>query len=113
MPGSGRRGAARTARSPVYQAVCSPFRNPLDGHERRAIHAGLSRTGELIGRALARAARVEGESLDWTIDAGPWFDNQIATLELDGRRATIALDKAVGPGDRDPSLERVAEQRLS
>ena len=100
-------------RSPVYQAVCSPFRNPLDGHERRAIHAGLSRTGEVIGRALARAAGVERESLDWTIDAGPWFDNQIATLELDGRRATIALDKAVGPGDRDPSLERVAERRLS
>ena len=100
-------------RSPVYQAVCSPFRNPLDGHERRAIRAGLSRTGERIGEVLARAARVGPESLTWTIEEGPWFDNQIATLDLDGRRAVLGLDKAVGPGDRDPTLERVGERRLS
>ena len=99
--------------SPVYQAVCSPFRNPLNGHERRAIHIGLSRPGAFIGRLLARAAGVEPESLTWTIDEGPWFDNQVATLDLDARRATIALDKAVGPGDRDPTLERVGERRLS
>jgi hypothetical protein len=100
-------------RSPVYQAVCSPFRNPLDGHERMAIRAGISRTGARIGALLARAARVPPESLDWTIDKGPWFDNQVATLELDGRRATMVLDKVVDRGDQEPGLERVMEHRLS
>jgi len=100
-------------RSPVYQAVCSPFRNPLDGHERAAIHAGISRAGARVGAMLARAARVPPESLAWTIDDGPWFDNQVATLELDGRHAAMLLDKAVGRGDEEPRLERVMARRLS
>jgi hypothetical protein len=100
------------ARSAVYQAVCSPFRNPLDGHERAAIHAGISRAGARVGALLARAAGVPPESLDWTIDEGPWFDNQVATLELDGRHAAMLLDKVVGPGDEEPRLERVMERRL-
>jgi hypothetical protein len=100
-------------RSPVYQAVCSPFRNPLDGHERMAIHAGISGTGARIGALLARAARVPAEGLEWSIDEGPWFDNQVATLELDGRRATMVLDKVVDRGDEEPGLERVMEHRLS
>jgi hypothetical protein len=51
--------------------------------------------------------------MSWEIDAGPWFDNQIATLELDGRRSWMALDKTVDPGDGIPRLERVMHQRLS
>jgi hypothetical protein len=100
-------------RSPVYQAVCSPLRNPLDGHERQAIRIGMSRAGAGVGRALARAAGVEPEGVDWSIDAGPWFDNQVATLDLDGRRAWMALDKVVAPADGPPRLERVMHQRLS
>jgi hypothetical protein len=100
-------------RSPVYQAVCSPLRNPLDGHERHAIRIGMSRAGERIGERLARAAGVAPEPVTWRIDEGPWFDNQVATLELDGRRAWLALDKAVDPGDGIPRLERVMHRRLS
>jgi len=44
--------------SHVWQATCSPFRNPLSTKERRAVRFGFSRTGHLIGRALAAAARV-------------------------------------------------------
>jgi hypothetical protein len=100
-------------RSPVYQAVCSPFRNPLDSHERRAIRIGMSRPGERIGRALARAAGVEDEPLSWQIEEGPWFDNQVATLELDGRRAWMALEKVVEPADGPPRLERVMRRQLA
>jgi len=100
-------------RSPVYQAVCSPMRNPLNSHERRAIRIGMSRGAERVGRALARAAGVGEESLGWTIEEGPWFDNQVATLELDGRRGWMVLDKTVNPPDGPPRLERVMRRQLS
>jgi len=100
-------------RSPVYQAVCSPMRNPLNSHERRAIRIGMSRGAERLGRALARAAGVREESLGWTIEEGPWFDNQVATLELDGRRGWMVLDKTVNPPDGPPRLERVMRRQLS
>src|SRR5215211_6313302 len=44
-------------RSAVYQAVCSPFRNALDAHERLMLRFALTRPGVAMGRALARAAR--------------------------------------------------------
>ena len=68
-------------------------------------------------RALAEAAGVEAPSVRWRYAHDePWFDNQVATLELDGRKARMVLEKTVGP-DRDHSepelkLERVFEHEL-
>jgi hypothetical protein len=101
------------AHAPVYQAVCSPLRNPLDSRERRAIRAGLSPAAALAGRALAKAAGVGPEPLTWTIEEGPWFDNQIATLDLDGRHGIFRIERAVGPPTRPPALECVTERRLA
>jgi hypothetical protein len=99
------------ARSHVCQAVCSPFRNPLDQRERRAIRFTWTRAGTAIARALARAAGVEDPPVRWRLcHEEPWFDNQVATLALEGRQATFALDKAVP--DEDPRLERVFERAL-
>jgi PhoD-like phosphatase len=106
-------GSGNGDRSPVYQAVCSPLRNPLDSRERRAIRLGMSRGMERVTRRLARSAGVAEESLSWTIEEGPWFDNQVATLELDGRRGWMALDKVVDPPGGTPRLERVMRRRLS
>jgi hypothetical protein len=92
-------------RAPIYQAVCSPLRNPLDGRERQAVRIGLSRGAARAGRALARAAGVEPEPLTWGISEGPWFDNQLATLDLDGRRGSLRIERAVGPPTRPPALE--------
>ena len=100
-------------RSPVYQAVCSPLRNPLNSHERRGIRAAMSRPAERVGRTLARAAGVPEEQVTWSIEEGPWFDNQVAMIEIDGRRAWMALDKVVEPDDGPPRLERVMRRRLS
>jgi hypothetical protein len=99
--------------APVYQVVCSPLRNPLDSHEKRAIRVAMTSGAELIGRGLARAAGVEGESLTWEISEGPWFDNQLATLSLDGRRCSFHLDQALGDGDELPILQQVAVRRLA
>jgi hypothetical protein len=47
----------------------------------------------------------------------PWFDNQVATLKLDDRRARFVLEKTVPPDHdaEDPALrlERVFERDLS
>jgi hypothetical protein len=99
--------------APVYQVVCSPLRNPLDSRERRAIKLAMTPAAERLGNLLARAAGVESEPLTWEVRDGPWFDNQVATLDLDGRRCTFTLEKALGPAEGDPLLERVAVSRLA
>ena len=69
-------------------------------------------------RALSETAGVDTPSVRWRyVHDEPWFDNQVAMLEFDGRKARMVLEKTVGP-DRDRSepelkLERVFERELS
>jgi hypothetical protein len=102
------------ARSSVWQAVCSPLRNPLDAHEKHAIRAASSRPAELFAHALARAAGLEDPRIRWRVCAGPWFDNQVAMLTIDGRRLDLKLERA-RPGERgeERRLEAVLERRLA
>jgi hypothetical protein len=107
-----RRGSG--VRSAVYQAVCSPYRNPLDGRERRVIRAGMTSLARDVMRALARAAGVADPSVRWrNVGDGPWFDNQVATLTVDGRRIDLSLDKAVPVDETHARLDRVLDQRLA
>ena len=86
----------------VWQGVCSPFRNALDRRERVVIRLGNSRLGESIGRLLARAAGVSPPQIRWRMAEGPFYDNQVATLSLDGRQATLKLERTIG----DPKLDK-------
>jgi hypothetical protein len=100
--------------SAVYQAVCSPFRNALDGKERITIQAGNSGPGAAITRAMARLAGVPADPIRWRLTEGPYFDNQVATLLLDGRRAEIKLERTVGdPESDDRELHTSFERRLA
>jgi hypothetical protein len=100
--------------SAVYQAVCSPYRNPLEEKERRAIRAGFSRPFIAAMRALGTAAGVADPGLRWRLAEGPFFDNQVATIRLDGRRADLKLDKTEpGEGDDERRLDCVFERRLA
>jgi PhoD-like phosphatase len=105
-----RRGAG--VRSRVFQAVCSPFRNALDSHEQLGVRCGMSGAGTALGRSLARAAGVDDPDIRWRVLDGPFFDNQVATLKLEGRGASVRLERAV-PGPDRPRLERLFERRLS
>ena len=101
-------------RSAVWQAVCSPYRNPLDARERRSIRLGMSRPFAVAARALARAAGVRDPDIRWRcVDGGPWFDNQVATLTIDGRRMRMHLEKAVPVDDHEARLERVLDRELA
>jgi hypothetical protein len=88
--------------APVWQAVCSPLRNPLSERERKAIRAGMSRALAVVTRALARAAGVKPTRLGWNVvSPGPLFDNQVATIEIDRRAARLRFDKAGEAGLRE------------
>ena len=99
--------------SPVYQAVCSPMRNPLDEREKRGIRFGASPAGRAVGRALARAAGVEDPDIRWRFVEGPWFNNQVATLKLRGRDASVRLDKTVATDEDELMLEKVFDRSLT
>ena len=100
--------------SRIYQAVCSPLRNALPGKKSRLQSAAWNGGAALAGRLLARLAGVGREDLNWrlTHDA-PFFDNQVATLELDGPGATITFEKATLDGSGEPALERLYQRRLA
>ncbi len=100
-------------KSAVYQAVCSPYRNPLDKHERLAIKAGFTRPFTAATHALARSAGASDPGLRWRLAEGPYFDNQVASLRLDGRDAQMQLNKTVPGDENERRLECVFERRLT
>ncbi|GLZ08820.1 metallophosphatase [Actinomadura sp. NBRC 104412] len=73
----------------ITQIVCSPLRNPLVGRFRWANKIACSRAVPGPFRLLARLSKVAPPPLKWRITDGPWFDNAIATVELDGRRCHV------------------------
>jgi hypothetical protein len=101
------------AQSAVYQAVCSPFRNPLDRHERLTVRIGDSWGGELIAHALARAAGVPEPEIRWRLVQRPTFDNQFATLELDGRSALLRIERTERDDPDDHHIATSLERRLA
>ena len=103
---------AHAAESRVFQAVCSPFRNPLDRREQRAVRAALSRPAIAVTRRLARAARVDPTDWRWHFTDGPWFDNQVATLTLGRGSARVAIEKAVPQYPGPATLDRVLDREL-
>jgi hypothetical protein len=105
------RGAGMGSR--VYQAVCSPFRNPLGNRERRKARVAMSRPAWVVARAMARAAGARDPELGWRFLEGPYFDNQVASLTLRDRAAHLKLEKT-RPGDvEEHRLETSFERRLA
>lgn len=101
--------------SPVYQAVCSPFRNYIPKTKWRLEGAGWAKPGKLVGRFLARLVGIGDQGTSWhlTHRRRPWLDNQVATLELEGRRAALTFEKAVPRDSSEPNLETIYVSRLT
>jgi hypothetical protein len=100
-------------RSAVYQAVCSPFRNALARHERTVIRGTARPMVARFMRMLARSAGVPDPDIRWRLAQGPTFDNQFATLELDGRNARLRIEKILPGNWQRPGIETSLERRLS
>jgi hypothetical protein len=99
--------------SAVYQATCSPFRNPLNKREETTVRFATSWGGHIVGRSLAKSAGVRDPDLRWRFVHGPWFDNQVATLDLHDREAHITIERTVADEWREPKLHACLERRLS
>ncbi len=82
------------ARTAIYQLTMSPFRNPLENSIRLANRAMKTRPVRWLLHRLARGAGVADVGIDWNVDNGPWFDNGVMTIVIDGRRATVEVDHA-------------------
>ena len=110
-----RRGpGARPLTSTILQAVCSPIRNPLSRNMRFATAVLSYGVAGPVGRLASRSTRVPDSPLTWHYAEGPWFDNNLACLQLKGRslRMWWVTGKVVD-GDHDrPRLAKVAHYAL-
>jgi PhoD-like phosphatase len=100
------------AKSAVYQAVCSPFRNALQSHERVIVQTAQRAGMERLLRPLARGAGVPDPRIRWRLAQSPTFDNQFATLELDGRSALLRIQRTARDEANNRSIETSLERRL-
>ena len=109
-----RRGHA-PAHSRIIQAVCSPIRNPMRRRMRFLVAVLAYGIAGPIGHVVARSAKVPRSPLKWDLLEGPWFDNNLATLEVNpsGLRMWWATGKVEdGVHDR-PRLVRVADVTIT
>ena len=97
----------------VLQLTCSPLHNAIPAVVRLGFRFAWSRAGRRLGRALARHGRVPRRSFGWHRTGGPWFGNQLMTLTLRGRAATLRLDQARAVRGGGGRLERTEERRLA
>ena len=100
----------RSEGSRIVQAVCSPIRNPLPHVLRYATGFSSKNIGAGAFTYLARRAKVADPPLSWRTVHGPWFDNNLATLETRGRGLALRWDSGVvhGRDFGDPKLDLVA-----
>jgi hypothetical protein len=94
----------------LYQAVCSPFRHSLELPLELANKIAFRRTAERVGTLLARSTQVPRPSITWTMKHGPFFENEVATLELRGREARLRLERTP---PRELRLDCAEETRLA
>jgi len=99
--------------SAVYQAVCSPMRHPMPRLMQWVYRVAVAPPSARLARWLARRAGVAPPPVTWQVDEGPWFDNQIATLSLHGRRADLRLERARLGADGAPRLDTLLDRPLT
>jgi hypothetical protein len=55
----------------------------------------------------------QGGELSWNLTHDrPWFENHVATLELDGRHVEITFEEAITGDSGEPGLRTIFTRRL-
>ena len=101
-------------RSRIYQLTCSPVHNYVPLAMKVIFRISWSRLAEKVTRfLLQRVSHLPAQPLSWERIAGPHYGNEIATLRLDGRSATLVIEKAGRDARGDPILTPVVNITLS
>ena len=90
--------------------MCSPIRNPMPRRLRFLVAVMAYGIAGPIGHLVARSAKVAELPVELDLIKGPWFDNNLATLEVRGRSLRLWWAAGVvedGHNER-PLLTRVA-----
>ena len=83
--------------SRVYQLTCSPMHNYVPVAMKLAFRLSWSVPAERAVRfVLGRFATMPPMKISWGKVSGPYFGNQIATLQLTGRAGRLAIESATG-----------------
>ncbi len=100
-PGSGR----------IIQAVCSPIRNPMPMPMRMMMAHITTRVKKPLDRFIKRSKKMDPTPWDWVVTRGPWFDNNIATVDVEGPRLRLSwmAGEVVDDRTQEPRLRTVAD----
>lgn len=99
--------------APVWQLVTSPFRNPLSSTIRRVDRLLNLAPARAAMTWLARRAGVGDPPVRWSVDSGPFFDNAVSTVVIDGPRARLSIELAYLGPDNAQLLRHALEQPLT
>jgi hypothetical protein len=105
--------AGAAVRSRVFQVVCSPLRNQLAPRLRLATRVAMLGPVAWAWRVTAGLAGVRRPPPRWRVLAGPCFDNQVATVDLDGRAARLRIERVAGGSDEAPGLAVLLDRDLA
>ncbi len=84
----------------IHQLTMSPFRNVMPRVGKVANFVLNRKTFTSVVHRMARWADVPDVAMTWRIEHGPWFDNGVMIIELNGRSARLRLDHAHVVGGR-------------
>lgn len=100
---------ADTGGAPVVQVVSSPLRNPSNRRLRFLHRLSATATAAGAARILAASAGARRKVWRWRVAGGPWFDNGLASVRVDGADALVRFETtASGEG-----LAVVDERRIA
>ncbi|MGX7828584.1 alkaline phosphatase D family protein [Actinokineospora sp. 24-640] len=100
-------------RARVFQLTCSPMHNAVERFMRPLFVLTWWRPlARAIRWWMLRSPDINPLPVEWTKLHGPDFGNTIATIVLDGERASLILERATGDAD-SPRLEPVAPMELT
>ncbi|MEV5434531.1 alkaline phosphatase D family protein [Streptomyces sp. NPDC052682] len=97
----------------VVQLVCSPVHNSVPLSIRLAFRVGWNAAFRAFGRLLARHGRLARPPVTWRKTGGPWFGNQLMTLDLRGRSARLRLEQARAREETGPDLTTLLDTELA
>jgi hypothetical protein len=95
--------------SRVYQITCSPIDNTIPLAMRLVFHLSWSKVVERIVLFLDRWTRVPALPISWHHPTGPHFGNMLALLTLDGRSASVRLERSILVDEDATHEHRVGE----